>query len=78
MCYKRHYLNSVAETLLLNSHLEIAFRGNDESKSSPNSGNFLEMFSVIAKHDPIVQDYIDKGPKMLPTSHQIFKIQFYK
>ena len=41
----------------------VAFRGHDESKSSLNRGNFLEIFSVIAKHDPIVQDYIDKGPK---------------
>ena len=56
----RHYLKSVEETLLLTCHLEIVFRGNDESKSSLNRGIFL---TVIAKHDPIVQDYIDKGPK---------------
>ena len=56
----RHYLKSVGETLLLTCHLEIVFRGNDESKSSLNRGIFL---TVIAKHDPIVQDYIDKGPK---------------
>ena len=59
----RHYLKSVAETLLLTGYLEIAFRGHDESKSSLNRGNFLEIFSVIAKHDPIVQDYIYKGQK---------------
>ena len=78
ICNNRHYLKSVAETLLHSSHLEIGFCGNDESKSSLNRGYFLEIFSVIAKHDSIVQDYIDKGPTMLPISHQIFKIQFYK
>ena len=79
ICNNRHYLKSVEETLLLTiSHLENAFHGNDESKSSLKRGNFLEIFSVIAKHYPIVQDYIDKRPKMLITSHQIFKIQFYK
>jgi len=56
-------LKSVAETLLLTSRLEIALRGHDESESSLNKGHFLEIFSVIAKHDPIVQEYIDKGPK---------------
>ena len=70
----RHYLKSVAETLLLTSCPGIAFRGHDESKSSLNTGNFLEIFSAIAKHDPIVQNYINKGPKMLPTSCQILKI----
>ena len=72
--YNRHYLKSVSETLLLTSCLEITFRGHDESKSSLNRGNFLEIFSVIAKHDTIVQNYINKGPKMLPTSCQILKI----
>ena len=62
ICNNRHYLRSIAETLLLTSRLEISFRGHDESKSSLNRGNFLEIFSVIARHDPIVQ-YIDKGPK---------------
>jgi len=37
--------------------------GHDESKNSLNRGNFLEIFSVIARHDPIIQDHIDKGPK---------------
>ena len=59
----RHYLKSVAETLLLTGRLEIALRGHDESESSLNKGNFLEIFSIIAKHDPIVQERIDKGPK---------------
>ena len=63
ICNNRHYLKSIAETLLLTSCLEIALRGHDESKSSLNRGNFLEIFSVIAKHDPIVQERIDKGPK---------------
>ena len=63
ICNNRHYLKSVAETLLLTSHLEINFHGNDESKSSLNRGNVLEIFSVIAKHNRIVQDYINKGPK---------------
>ena len=71
-------MKSIAETLLLTSSLEIALRGHDESKSSLNRGNFLEIFSVIAKHDPIIQKRIDKGPKMLLTFLQIFKIQLYK
>ena len=44
ICNSRHYVKSVAETLLLTSHLEIAFRGHDASKSSLNKGNFLRYF----------------------------------
>ena len=53
----------IAETLLLTSRLEIALHAHDESKSSLNRRNFLEIFSVIARHDPIVQRYVDDGPK---------------
>ena len=59
----RYYLKSIAETLLQTSCLKIALRGHDESKSSVNRGNFLEIFSVIARYDPLVQGYIDDGPK---------------
>ena len=31
ICSNRHYLNSVAETLLLTSHLQIAICGHDDS-----------------------------------------------
>ena len=50
ICNNRHYLKSIAETLLLTSRLEIALRGHDESKSSLNRGNFLEIFSLFANH----------------------------
>lgn len=43
ICNIRHYLKSIAETLLLTSCLEIAFCGHDESKSSPNRR--LDIFS---------------------------------
>ena len=66
------------ETLLLTSHLEIAFHGNDKSKSSLTRGNCLEIFSVIVKHDPIVQDYIDKGPNNATYISPDDQIQFYK
>ena len=63
ICNNRHYLRSIAQTLLLIGQLEIALRGHDESKSSLNRGNFLMIFSAIASHDSIIQEYIDKGPK---------------
>ena len=48
ICNNRHYLKSIAETLLLTSPVEIALHGHDESKSSLNRGNFIEIFSLIA------------------------------
>ena len=72
----RHYLKSVAETPHLTGRLEITLRGHDESESSLNKGNFLDIFSIIAKHDPIVQKRIDKGPKMPLTYLQTFRIRY--
>ncbi len=59
----RHYLQSVAEVILLCSRLEIALRGHDESNSSLNKGNFRELLEVVAKHDPIVKERLEQGPR---------------
>ena len=49
----RHYLQSVAEVILLCSHLEIALQGHDESNDSLNKGNFCE----------IVKQRLEQGPQ---------------
>ena len=59
----RHYVKSVAEVLLLCSRQEIALRGHRESIESQNRGNFLELLTLVAKHDPIVQERISQGPR---------------
>ena len=59
----RHYVKSVAEILLLCSRQEIALRGHRESIESQNRGNFLELLTLVAKHDPVVQERISQGPR---------------
>lgn len=52
----RHYIKTIAEILLLCSKQDLAFRGHDESANSLNKGNFNKIWSLVAKHDPIVKD----------------------
>ena len=47
----RHYVKSVAEVLLLCSRQEIALQGHRESIESNNRGKFLELLTLVAKHD---------------------------
>ena len=59
----RHYIKTVAEVLLLCSKQEMAFRGHDESIESHNKGNFKEILSLVAKHDPVVAERLFHGPR---------------
>ena len=59
----RHYLRSVVEVILLCSLLEIALRGHDESNGSLNKGNFCEILQVVAKHNPIVEQRLERRPR---------------
>ena len=53
----------VAEVLLLFSRQEISFCGHDESSESLNKGNFKEILSLVAKHDPVVAEKFFHGPR---------------
>ena len=59
----RHYIKTVAEVLLIYSRQEIFFRGHDESSESLNKGNFKEILSLVAKHDPVVAEIFFHGPR---------------
>ena len=68
----RHYIKTVAEVLLIYSRQEIFFRGHDESSESLNKGNFKEILSLVAKHDPVVAELFFHGPRnALYTSPKI-------
>jgi hypothetical protein len=55
----------------------IAFRGRDESSTSVNRGNFLEILNVVASYDKKVAEVIAKAPKMRLTHHHKSKKKFY-
>ena len=40
-----------------------SFRGRDESKTSTNRGNFLELLSFIATYNDKVAEVLDKAPR---------------
>ena len=58
-----HYIMSIIEVLLLGRKQEIAFRGHDESDTSLNKGSFKEILSLVASHDPVVEERLSHGPQ---------------
>ena len=59
----RHYLKTILEILLFYDHQEIALRGHREGRDSSNRGNFLELLQLVGKHDTVIQQRIDSGPR---------------
>jgi hypothetical protein len=55
----------------------IAFRGRDESSTSVNRGNFLEILDVVASYDKKVAEVIAKAPKNATSHHHKSKKKFY-
>ena len=59
----RHYMRTLAEVILLCARQDLALRGHRESQSSLNRGNFLEILHLIAKHDKVVEERLQCGPR---------------
>ena len=59
----RHYMRTLAEIILLCAHQDLGLRGHRESQSSLNRGNFLEVLHLIAKHDKVVEERLQCGPR---------------
>lgn len=51
----RAHIKTIGEVLLLTATQNIAQRGQDESEESINKGNFREILSIVANHDPLVK-----------------------
>ena len=61
--HNRHYLKALVEVILLCAHQEITLRGHRESCDASNRGNFIEILTLIAAHDSIVQERLQNGPR---------------
>ncbi len=48
----QNYIKNLAEVLLVTGTQNIAQRGHDETETSKNRGNFLEILSLVGEHDP--------------------------
>jgi len=56
-----HYIKTIAEVILLCAKQELALRGHKESSKSLTRGNFLEILSLVAHHDPIIKEKLQEG-----------------
>ena len=59
----RHYLNTLAEILLLCGKQDIPLRGRHEIDPSLNRGIFLEILQAVALHDQIVKEKLEKSQR---------------
>ena len=67
----KHYLQTVVEVLLLCARQNIPMRGHDESQSSSNRGNYIEILHTIATHDPAIQERLQANRSSIYTSPAI-------
>ncbi|CAH2100958.1 unnamed protein product [Euphydryas editha] len=75
-----HHNRSIFQRLVdIVCHLaqqELPFRGHDESKTSLNKGNFLELVSLLSKYDPVLDKHMQQqdsgkpGPSYLSNKIQ--------
>ena len=67
----QHYLKTVADVLRLTCTQNIAQRGHNENKDSFNRGNFLEILTMVSKHDEIVHACLHGSGNAKYTHHSI-------
>ena len=75
---ERHNLNASHYTIMMHHHIDaavfltaqgLAFRGHDESLSSSNRGNFLELMDLIGGYSYDLKSFLDKE-QIIYTSHE--------
>ena len=50
---------------------ELSFRGDDESKTSNNRGNYLELLDYTAQYDPLLKDHLENSTVFKGVSNRI-------
>lgn len=61
----RHYVKTLAESILLCAQQGIALRGHGDNMddSSKNAGNFKAIVKLLSKHDETVRKRLEEGPR---------------
>lgn len=65
----RDYLKIIIESVLFLAHQGLALRSHDESESSGNKGNFLELLTLLSKHNEVLYKKLKLGPKNAKYTH---------
>ena len=58
----RQYLTRLIDIIKTLAKCGLPLRGHDETASSLNKGNFLEVVDLLARWDPILSDYMERSP----------------
>ena len=66
----RSYLTSIIETIIWLAKQGLAFRGHNESESSNNKGNFLELTEYLSKYKPKMRISMEKSFNYLSPTIQ--------
>ena len=56
----RNVLERLIDIALFLSERNLAFRGSEEVLESPHNGNFLGIFELLARRDPILKELQDR------------------
>lgn len=56
----REIVKEIIKTLIFLSRQNMAFRGHNESKSSKNQGNFLELIKLLSTNNPLLSSHLLK------------------
>ena len=58
--YWRSIIHRLIETVIFLSGRGLAFRGDNETLSSKNNGNYLGCLELISKFDPLMSKHLDE------------------
>lgn len=67
----RNMLKSFIDAVYFLSNQELAFRGNEESASSMNRGNYIELIYFMAERDPLLKAHLDQATVFKGLSNSI-------
>ena len=67
----RDILKRLINAVCLLAKLELPFRGDDESKTSNNRGNYLELLDYTAQYDPLLKNHLDTSTVFKGISNRI-------
>lgn len=67
----RHVLERLVDSVCFLGAQELAFRGNNETESSDNRGNYIELLNLIAKYDSKLERHLSSAQCFKGTSNHI-------
>ena len=67
--FLRNVLERLIDIVIFLAERNLAFRGSDEVLGSPHNGNFLELFQLLTKRDPVLMEQRNRIIKHTTKKH---------